>query len=104
MMCVIAGLRRAVYVSPRKGERPMLFTITGLRRAGHVLLARAKPISSATAAHPRDTRHCCKREKPILSAIASLRRAGHVLLRRRKLMLFIIASFRRARYVLLRGG
>ena len=37
-----------------KGERPMLFTITGLRRAGHVLLARAKPISSATAAHPRD--------------------------------------------------
>ena len=36
-----------------EGGRPMLFTTTGLRRAGHVVLARAKPISSATGVHPR---------------------------------------------------
>ena len=44
-----------------EGGKPMLFTFTGLRRAGHVLLARANPISSATAAHPRDEEAILKR-------------------------------------------
>lgn len=39
----------------------MLFTVTGLKRAGHVLLAKAKPISSATTAHPRDEEAFLKR-------------------------------------------